>query len=398
MGAQSNNTISSFNNTTIAFKNLSNKELKRAYYLFMMFNYNRLVQFGSFATLKAIEMGLPIQSIIKKTIFEHFCAGETIAEAKTVVEKLEEFKVHSVLDYGVEAKATEEEFDNTKNHLIAKIEYAKEEPYLNIVSSKLTALFNFDLLEKVSAGIPLMVEEQKIYKKGEKRIEAIAKAAEKANIKIFIDAEEGWIQNAVDEIVTELMQKHNKKQPIIYNTIQLYRHDRLQFLKDAYEKANTNGYQLAVKLVRGAYMEKERARAAQFDYEDPIQPNKVATDRDFDLALSFCVEHCNEIAMCCASHNAESTSYLTKLIEDCNLPNDNPAISFAQLYGMSDHLTFNLANAGFCTMKYLIYGPVNDVIPYLIRRAQENSSTDGQWSREYSLIKKEMKRRGLFYL
>jgi len=398
MGAQSSPFVKSFDDTAIAFQNLSNYELRRAYYLFKLFNYNLLVQFGSLATLKALKIGLPIKPIIKKTIFEHFCAGETIEEAKTVVDKLEAYKVHTVLDYGVEAKATEQEFDNTKNHLIEKIEYAKEEPYFNIVSSKLTSLFNFELLEKVSAGIPLIEEEQKVYNRGKKRIGEIAAAAEKANIKIFIDAEESWIQNAIDEIVTALMEKHNKKQPIIYNTIQLYRHDRLQFLKDAKAKATEKGYQLAVKLVRGAYMEKERTRAEELGYEDPIQPNKIATDRDFDLALSFCMEHCGEIAMCCATHNADSTAYLMQLIQECNLPNDHPSISFAQLYGMSDHLTFNLANAGFCAMKYLVYGPVKDVIPYLIRRAQENSSIDGQWSREFSLIKKEMKRRGLFYL
>jgi len=398
MGAQSNLKITSFDDTAVAFQSLSNFELRRAYYLFKLFNYNFLVQFGSTATLKALKLGLPIKPIIKKTIFEHFCAGETIEEAKAVIDNLEQYKVHTVLDYGVEAKATEEEFDNTKNHLIEKIKYAQNEPYFNIVSSKLTGLFNFEILEKVSAKIPLIGDEQKKYNKGKKRISDIARAAEKANIKIFFDAEESWIQNAIDEIVTELMEKHNKKQPIIYNTIQLYRHDRLAFLKDAYTKAKEKGYQLAVKLVRGAYMEKERARAAELRYEDPIQPNKIATDKDFDLALSFCMEHTGEIALCCASHNIESTAYLTDLIKECNLPNDHPSISFAQLYGMSDHLTFNLANAGFCAMKYLVYGPVKDVIPYLVRRAQENSSIDGQWSREFSLVKREMKRRGLFYL
>lgn len=398
MSAQSSPSLRSFDNTAIAFQSLSNNELRRAYYLFKMFNYNLLVKFGSKATLHALKLNLPIKPIIKKTIFEQFCAGETIEQAKKVVDNLEQYKVHTVLDYGVEAKATEQEFDKTKDHLIEKIEYAKEEPLLNIISSKLTSLFNFELLEKVSAGIPLMKEEQTKYDNGKKRITAIAKAAEKANIKIYMDAEESWIQNAIDQIVTELMEIHNKKQPIIYNTIQLYRHDRLQFLKDAYAKATKNGYKLGVKLVRGAYMEKERARAAQFGYEDPIQANKTATDRDFDTALSFCMEHCGEISICCATHNAESTAYFMQLIQECNLPNDHPSVSFAQLYGMSDHLTFNLAKAGFCAMKYLIYGPVKDVIPYLIRRAEENSSTDGQWSREFSLIEKEMNRRGLFYL
>lgn len=398
MGAQSNLPVNSFDNTTIAFQSLSNFELRRAYYLFKFFNYNILVQFGSAATLRALKLGLPIKPFIKKTIFEHFCAGETIEQAKAVIDNLEEYKVHAVLDYGVEAKATEEEFDTTKNHLIEKIKYAETEPYLNIVSSKLTGLFNFELLEKVSANIPLVNGEQNAYERGKKRISDIASVAEKANIKIFIDAEESWIQNAIDEIVTELMEQHNKKQPIIYNTIQLYRHDRLQFLKDAYVKAKEKNYQLAVKLVRGAYMEKERERAAALEYEDPIQPDKNATDKDFDLALSFCMEHAGEIALCCASHNVESTIFLKELIKDCNLPNDHPSISFAQLYGMSDHLTFNLANEGFCAMKYLIYGPVKDVIPYLVRRAQENNSIDGQWSREFSLVKKEMKRRGLFFL
>jgi len=398
MAVQSNLLLSSFDNTAVAFQNLSNYQLRRAYYLFKLFNYNFLVQIGSAATKRALKMGLPIHPIIKKTIYEQFCAGETIEQAKTVVEKLEQYKVHSVLDYGVEGKATEQEFDNTKNHLIEKIKYAQKEPYLNIVSSKLTSLFNFDLLEKVSAGVPLMKDEEAIYKRGKKRIAEIAKTAEKTNIKVFIDAEESWIQGAIDEIVTELMERHNKKQAIIYNTIQLYRHDRLQFLKDAFAKAEEKGYQLAVKLVRGAYMERERARALELGYIDPIQEDKSSTDKDFDEALKFCIQHTGKISLCCASHNLESTAYLAQLIKECNLPNDHPSISFAQLYGMSDHLTFNLANAGFCAMKYLIYGPVKDVIPYLIRRAEENSSIDGQWSREFSLIKKEMKRRKLFYL
>lgn len=398
MAAQSRSLLGSFENTAVAFQNLSNFQLRRAYYLFKLFNYNFLVQIGSAATIRALKMGLPISPVIKKTIYEQFCAGETIEQAKKVVDNLEQYKVHSVLDYGVEGKATEEEFDNTKNHLIEKIKYAKKEPYLNIVSSKLTSLFNFDLLEKVSAGIPLMADEEAVYKKGKKRISSIAKTAEKANIKIFIDAEESWIQGAIDEIVTELMERHNKKQPIIYNTIQLYRHDRLQFLKDAFANAKEKGYQLAVKLVRGAYMERERERASELGYSDPIQPDKSSTDQDFDEALKFCMQYAGEISLCCATHNLESTAYLAQLIKESNLPNDHPSISFAQLYGMSDHLTFNLANAGFCAMKYLIYGPVKDVIPYLVRRAQENSSIDGQWSREFSLIKKEMKRRKLFYL
>jgi len=391
--------LPNFNDTVIAFQALSNRDLKDAYRLFKLMNYNGLVALGTLVTQLALKYKLPVKGLIKKSIFKQFCGGENLAEVKKVIDHLEKFNVHAILDYGVEAKESELEFDNTAAYLIETIQYATKEPYINIISSKITGLMRFDLLHKMSEQIQgnaiLSKEEKTEYKKGLQRVESVSKAAHKAKVQIYFDAEESWIQPAIDNIVTQMMQQFNCEQPIIFNTIQLYRHDRLQFLKNAYQDSLKHCYTLAVKLVRGAYMEKERARAEAMDYEDPIQPDKAATDKDFNLALDFCMKHLGKIAVSCATHNEASTLHLANLIDKGTLSNNHPLISFAQLYGMSDHLTFNLAKAGYYVAKYLPYGPVKEVIPYLIRRADENSSVDGQWSREFSLVKAEMKRRDL---
>lgn len=388
-----------FNNTAIAFQALSNRDLRNARRLFKLMNYNGLVALGTLITQKALKYKLPVNGLIKNTIFKQFCGGENLDEVKNVIDHLENFNVHAILDYGVEAKESEHDFDKTARYLIETIQYATKEPYINIISSKITGLIRFDLLHKISTQIEgkttLTKAEKAEYTKGLQRVESISKAAHKAKVQIYFDAEESWIQPAIDKIVTQMMKQFNCEQPIVFNTIQLYRHDRLQFLKDAYTDSLEHCYTLAIKLVRGAYMEKERARAQDMNYEDPIQPNKAATDRDFNLALDFCVKHLGKIAVSCATHNEASTLHLANLIDKGTLPNNHPLISFAQLYGMSDHLTFNLAKAGYYVAKYLPYGPVKEVIPYLIRRADENSSVDGQWSREFKLIEAEMKRRDL---
>lgn len=388
-----------FNDTAIAFQALSNRDLRNARRLFKLMNYNGLVALGTLITQKALKYKLPVNGLIKKTIFKQFCGGENLDEVKNVIDHLENFNVHAILDYGVEAKESEHDFDKTAGYLIQTIQYATKEPYINIISSKITGLIRFDLLDKISEQIQgktsLTKAEKAEYCKGLQRVESIAKTAHKAKVQIYFDAEESWIQPAIDKIVTQLMKQFNCEQPIVFNTIQLYRHDRLQFLKDAYADSLEDCYTLAVKLVRGAYMEKERARAQAMNYEDPIQPDKAATDRDFNLALDFCVKHLGKIAVSCATHNEVSTLHLANLIDKGTLANNHPLISFAQLYGMSDHLTFNLAKAGYYVAKYLPYGPVKEVIPYLIRRADENSSVDGQWSREFKLIEAEMKRRDL---
>jgi len=391
----SNNTRLNLDDTAIAFQALDNSELKNAYRLFKMMNYNGLMELGTMVTQWALKKNLPVEGIIKSTIFKQFCGGETIEEVKEVIDTLERYQVHAILDYGVEAKESEADFDKTAQYLIDTIQYATEEPYINITSSKITGLIRFELLEKVSANESLTSEEQAEYNRGLQRVKAVSQAAHDTKVQIYFDAEESWIQQAIDDIVTQMMQQFNCDDPIVFNTVQLYRHDRLQFLKDAYEQSLSDCYTLAVKLVRGAYMEKERARAAELGYEDPIQPNKVATDKDFNLALDFCMQHIGKIAVSCATHNEKSTMHLANLIDKGALPNNHPLISFAQLYGMSDHLTFNLSQAGYYVAKYLPYGPVKEVIPYLIRRAAENSSVDGQWSREFNLVEAEMKRRDL---
>lgn len=385
----------SFEDTSIAFEALSDKELRETYALFTMMNNNFMVNTGSKITNWALKFGLPVQGLIKKTIFPQFCGGETIEESKAVVNKLKKYNVHAILDYGIEAKQNEEDFEKTAQYLVKTINYAIEEPHLNIISSKITGLIRFELLQKYSSAEKLNKKEKEEYDRGLKRVKFVCKAAYDAKVQIYFDAEESWIQPAIDEIVMEMIALYNCDEPIIFQTVQLYRHDRLQYLKDELKKSLDECYILAVKLVRGAYMERERARAEEMGYEDPIQPNKAATDRDFNLALDFCMEHLGKMAVCCASHNEESTKHLAQLIDDGHLENNHPLICFAQLYGMSDHMTFNLAKAGFYAAKYLPYGPVNEVIPYLIRRANENSSVDGQMSREFKLVKKEMKRREL---
>ena len=221
----------------------------------------------------------------------------------------------------------------------------------------------------------------------------ICQAAADSRIGVLVDAEESWIQNTVDALTMQMMDAFNRDRVVVYNTIQLYRHDRLAFLKHSYEAAHEKGFVLGAKLVRGAYMEKERKRADQLSYPSPIQPNKEATDRDYDLGVTFCIQHIEDIALIVASHNENSNLLAARLLEQRNLPLNHPHVHFSQLYGMSDNITFNLAKAGCPVSKYLPFGPIKDVIPYLMRRAQENSSVSGQTGRELGLIKKELKRR-----
>ncbi len=363
--------------------------------MFNLMRNQKLVNLGTGLTKFALDIGLPVKGIIRSTIFAHFCGGETMEGCKKVVNRLKEYNVYSILDYGVEAKSNEDELEKTAQYLVKSIKYAKEEPHFNIVVSKVTGLIRFELLHKMSQDKILTIPEQEEYDRGVQRVKYICKAAYDSNIQLYFDAEESWIQNAIDEIVTQMMEKYNQEAPIVFNTIQLYRHDRLAFLKNSFKEAETYNYFLAVKLVRGAYMEKERERARQMNYEDPIQPSKEATDKDFNSALKFCMKNIDKIAICCATHNEESTKLLADLINKSSMQNDHPHIEFSQLYGMSDHLTFNLAKSGYRAAKYIPYGPVKEVIPYLIRRAQENSSVDGQIGRELGLLKKEMENRSL---
>lgn len=385
----------SFDNTEIAFAQKNNLQLRRAYYLFNIMGKQALVNIGTSLTTFALRLRLPIGFLLRNTIYAQFCGGETIEKCKKPIAELENYGVTTILDYGVEAKATEEDLENTAQHLVKTLNYAKEEDSINIISSKITGLIRFELLEKISNKKELSEKEHKEWARGVRRVKFICKAGFDNDIQIYFDAEESWIQPAIDEIVNAMMARYNQKKAIIFNTYQMYRHDRLAFLKTSFENAQTENYILGAKIVRGAYMEKERERAKEKNYESPIQPNKAATDRDFDAAIEFCIKNIGKIAFCNATHNENSCLLLTQLIEKNKIKPLHPHILTAQLYGMSDHISFNMAKSGYPVSKYLPYGPVKEVIPYLIRRANENTSVAGQMGRELSLLKKEMERRKL---
>ena len=385
-----------FSNTEIAFKNKSDQELKKAYQLFKMMNKSWFVNLGSKLGTLAVKWNLPFSKVIvKNTIFEQFCGGTTLLNSQPTIDKLAQYNVVSLLDYGAEGKTTEEAYNRTMNENIKALEFASTNASIPVVTTKITGLARFELLEKISAGESLSAEEEQEYSHVLKRIDAICASASKNNTSIFIDAEETWIQDAIDSITNLMMSRYNKDKVSVFNTFQMYRHDRLAFLKKSYEEANKQGYLLGAKLVRGAYMEKERARAEEMGYDSPINPTKQATDEQFNQGVRFCVDHYETIALCNATHNLESSALLASLIQDNNLPKDHPHLNFCQLYGMSDNLTFNLAAEGFNVGKYVVYGQVEEVVPYLVRRAQENSSVTGDMSRELELYSKEIKRRSI---
>jgi proline dehydrogenase len=387
-----------FNDTETAFASKTNYELVRDYQVYRLINQSWLVNFGTRTATRMLNAGFsgPIVLGMKPTIYSVFCGGNTLEEATTKINKLYQFHVTSILDYGVEGKEREEDFERTAHHVKAAIDYAHHHKAVDIVSSKFTGLLKFSLLEKLHAKEKLSLEEQAEYDRSVARVEAICEYACQQDVSLFVDAEESWIQDPLDELTYGLMKKYNTKKPIIYNTVQLYRKDRLAFFKQAAEQAKADGVIYAVKLVRGAYMEKEAKRAKELGYEDPIQISKEETDKDYDESLKYAIEHIGHVAICVATHNEESTRLATELMGHQQLPNDHPHILFSQLLGMSDHVTFNLAKAGYNTGKYMPYGPVKDVIPYLIRRAQENTSVSGQMGRELKLLKAEVKRRKLF--
>ncbi len=382
-----------FDDTQVAFERKTNKELRRMKWLFGMMSNGWLVNVGSRLSLMGLRMGLPIKGIIKNTIFEQFCGGQSLEDARTTIDRLAAYKVGTVLDYGAEAKSSDEDFDKALEEFLKTVEFASRNDHIEVISTKITSMARFDVLEKLSKSVQLTHEEQISWEKTLARADLLCRTAKEKGIALFVDAEESWIQEAIDQLTDEMMERYNTDSLVVYNTFQMYRHDRLDFLKKSLERAKTRGYLLGAKLVRGAYMEKERERAQTMGYLDPIQPDKAATDRDYDLAVKFCVENCDFIASCVASHNQKSTIYQIQLMEEQGLPKDHPHLSFCQLYGMSDNLTFNLAKAGYRVAKYMPFGPIKDVIPYLIRRAQENSSVGGEVGRELLLINKEIARR-----
>ncbi len=383
----------SFDNTEIAFSSKTDADLKQAYWLFKMIGSPFMMVCGKYATLSALKLHLPIGGIIRKTIFKQFCGGETIAECAHTTQVLDKFHVGTILDYSVEGKNSMEEFEETVEEILKTIETSRDNDFIPFCVFKISGLCKNELLEKVSAGKPLTHEEQAAYQRLQVRIDRICAKAAEAGTPVFMDAEETWMQAAMDDLAMEMMAKYNKGHAVVYNTLQMYRHDRIAHLIETFSQASEHGFVYAVKLVRGAYMEKERQRADEQGYTSPIQPNKEATDRDYNAAISFCLDHIDQMAFCAGTHNEESALFLADEMDRRGLSRNDPRIYFAQLFGMSDHISFNLSNAGFRVAKYVPYGPVEEVMPYLIRRAEENTSVAGQTSRELGLIKKEMLRR-----
>jgi proline dehydrogenase len=385
-----------FSNTEIAFANRSEKELKKMARLFGLMNKHWLVGIGSKLGLAAIRMHLPfVESAVKYTIFEQFCGGTTLLESQKTVERLNASQIQTILDYGAEAKESEDEMNFTMNENIRGIDFASHTKGVPVISTKISGLARFELLASIQAGETLTPESKTEYKNVLRRLDALCNVASQKGVSVFFDAEETWIQNAIDHLVEMMMKRYNKTRAVVYTTCQMYRTDRLQYLFDLAKLAEEEGYILGVKLVRGAYMEKERHRADEMGYPSPIQLTKEATDDAYNTALRFCIDHYETIASCNASHNAESAILQAKLIVERSIARNHPHLMFCQLYGMSDNVTYNLANAGFNAAKYVPYGSVREVIPFLIRRAQENSTITGDMSREYQLVYSEIKRRGL---
>jgi proline dehydrogenase len=382
-----------FSNTEIAFQSKNNAELRTSYLLFKAIGINWLVKMGTPLVEIAFALHLPIKPLIKHTVYKQFVGGEDINDCELAIDNLYKFGIGTILDYSVEGKEAEEDFDYTCKETIDTIHKAKNNPKIPFCVFKVTGVARFALLEKLNKNIPLNVDEQIEFEKVIGRIDSICKAAFENNVRLFIDAEETWIQIAIDNLATQMMQKYNKEKAIVFNTLQLYRHDRLAFLKESHQQAISDNYYLGVKLVRGAYMEKERARAKELNYTDPIQPTKEKSDKDYNLALTYCIEHIDRISICAGTHNENSSLYLAQLMSDNQIANNDNRIYFSQLYGMSDNLSYNLANAGYNVAKYLPYGPVKAVMPYLFRRAAENTSVAGQTGRELNLILKERARR-----
>jgi proline dehydrogenase len=384
-----------FQDTATAFADKSNSDLKEKYRLFKMMNSPFLNAIGTRTAKFALAIGLPVQGLIKATVFEQFCGGETIEECEKAIDKLSASQIGAILDYSVEGKSEEADFDRAKEETIRTIRRAHGDPNIPFTVFKVTGIAPLGTLEKLSHKKRLDAKGQAKCERIHNRVQEICEVAYSLGQPVFIDAEESWIQDAIDRLATEMMEKYNREQVIVYNTLQMYRTDRLEFLKESRRNAKRDGYLLGLKLVRGAYMEKERERAIEMGYTSPIHGSKESTDHDYDAAIDYCLDHLEDIAFVAGTHNEKSTHKLVRKMHDRGLVVDHPHIFFSQLYGMSDNLSYILAKNGYSVSKYVPYGPVADAVPYLIRRAEENSAVTGQVSRELVLIEKELKRRKL---
>lgn len=393
MGVKESASEVSFDDTSVAFSYKSTWELQKARFIFSVVNHPWIASMSKAMVKMSLALGLPVQGIIRNTIFQHFCGGESIESAESTILHLSNYGVSTILDYSVEGEKSEAGFEATTREVLHTIEKARSRKQVPFCVFKVSGIADVELLEKVQSGKTVSDDEVQALERIRARIDKICLRAYEYDVPVLIDAEETWIQDTIDSFAYEMMERYNKESAIVYNTIQLYRVLGIRKLRDAFHAAAMHNYFLGVKLVRGAYMEKERERADELNHESPIFPDKDGTDESFNKALVFCLDNKQRISMMCGSHNEYSNYYLTVLMEKHTMmPNDH-RIWFAQLYGMSDNISFNLARAGYNVAKYVPYGPVKSVMPYLLRRADENTSVAGQSSRELTLIKKELKRR-----
>lgn len=382
-----------FNNTQIAFALKSDTELDRAYFLFKMIANQPLVRIGTAVTNFAIKAHLPVEGLIRATVFDHFCGGINENDCLSVVDKMYTKGVSSVLDYSVEGKEEEEQFDAALKMTLRTIDFAAEKQAIPFAVFKPTGFGRFELYEKLGEGKTLSESEQKEWNRVVERFDTVCKEAHRKNVALLIDGEESWMQDAADDLVTQMMQKYNKEKAIVFNTLQMYRHDRLAYLKKVHDLAEAQGFFIGMKIVRGAYMEKENKRAEEKGYPTPICASKEATDINYDAAVDYMLQHLDRMSLFVGTHNETSSYKVMNRISEWNLDRNDSRIWFGQLYGMSDNISYNLAAHNFNVAKYLPFGPVRDVMPYLIRRAEENTSVAGQTNRELELIKAERNRR-----
>ena len=382
-----------FNNTKRAFALKSDSELKKSLFIFSMMNKGVLVSIGTKLTNLALKLHLPVEGIIKKTIFKMFCGGTSKEDCLPVIKKMHEMHVHSVLDYSSEGKEEEAQFDAALEMILKTVDFAKERMAIPFAVFKPTGFGRIALYEKVGSGAELNEKEKEEWNKVVARFDKVCKIAHDKDVALLIDAEESWMQDAADDLVEEMMRKYNKQRAIVYNTLQMYRWDRLDYLKNLHDRANKDGFFIGMKIVRGAYMEKENARADKMGYPTPICEDKEATDVNFNAVIYYAMQNLDEIALYIGTHNEVSTYLTMQLMEEKDISKDDDRIWFSQLFGMSDHISFNLGLNGYNAAKLVPFGPIRDVIPYLMRRAQENSSVKGQTGREYALLLEEKQRR-----
>ena len=382
-----------FNNTQVAFSLKSDTELDRAYFLFKMIANQPLVRIGTAVTNFALKANLPVEGLIRATVFDHFCGGINEVDCLSVVDKMFTKKVSSVLDYSVEGKEEEDQFDAALDMTLKTIEFAKERQAIPFAVFKPTGFGRFELYEKIGEQQALTSDEQAEWNRVVDRFDIVCKDAHSKNVALLIDGEESWMQDAADDLVTKMMRKYNKEKAIVFNTLQMYRWDRLDYLKKLHEQAKNEGFFIGMKLVRGAYMEKENARAEEKGYPSPICDSKEATDENYDAAVRYMTDHLDIMSLFVGTHNELSTYTLMELMQEKGIKTNDERIWFGQLYGMSDNISYNLADHEYNVAKYLPFGPVKDVMPYLIRRAEENTSVEGQTSRELEMIKAERNRR-----